>query len=48
LVTINVNVRFPPDVHGEIARMGVEDGRSLNNEVIAVLREFIARRRKRR
>ena len=47
LETVNINVRFPPDVHGEMVKLATEDGRSLNNEVIAVLREFIARRRKR-
>jgi hypothetical protein len=42
--TINLNVRFPPDVIEAMRRLARQDARSLNSEVIWALRNYIARR----
>lgn len=42
---MTVNVRFPDDLHREIAAMAEADDRSLNGEIVHAVRQFIAARR---
>jgi hypothetical protein len=42
--TVNINIRFPPEVVEVMKRLAREDTRSLNGEVIWALRAFIVQR----
>ena len=39
-----MTLRLPDDVHADLMRAASEDDRSLNKEVIAILREVLATR----
>jgi hypothetical protein len=42
------SVRFPPDVLETVKQLAKEDGRSINSEIIWLLKERIDQRRKQR
>jgi len=42
--TVNINIRFPPEVVEVMKRLAREDTRSLNGEIIWALRAFIVQR----
>lgn len=41
-----ITIRIPPDLHEHLARLAEQDTRSLNGEIVALLREAIAKREK--
>lgn len=44
--TININVRFPPELAAQIKQAAQEEGRSINSEILWALRDYLARRRR--
>lgn len=40
-----VTIRIPDELHQELVKLSEQDTRSLNGEIIALLREAIARRK---
>jgi hypothetical protein len=40
-----VTIRIPDELHQELVKLSEQDTRSLNGEIIALLREVIARRK---
>lgn len=39
-----ITIRIPPDLHAQLVKLSAQDIRSLNSEIIALLREAIERR----
>jgi len=39
---VNFNLRLPEDINDEIVRIAKEEGRSKNNQIVQVLKEFIS------
>jgi predicted HicB family RNase H-like nuclease len=44
--TININVRFPPDLAAQLKQAAQEEGRSMNSELLWALRDYLARRQR--
>lgn len=40
-----ITIRIPPDLHESLIRLAEQDTRSLNGEIIALLREAIVNRK---
>jgi predicted transcriptional regulator len=43
--SVTVNVRFPNDLHQEIAALAEAEDRSLNGEIVHAVRQYVAGRR---
>lgn len=42
----HINMRFPTDLVEELRRSARENGRSLHGEILWILREYVARRKR--
>ena len=44
--TVNINVRFPPELAAQLKQVAREEGRSINSEILWALRDYFARRQR--
>jgi hypothetical protein len=44
--TVNINVRFPPELAAQIKQTAKEEGRSINSEILWAVRDYLARYRR--
>jgi Arc-like DNA binding domain len=43
---VHINVRFPVELIEELRRIACEDGRSLHGEILWILRDYVAQRKR--
>ena len=43
---VSINVRFPPELAAQVKALAQEENRSINGEILWVLREYLARRQR--
>jgi len=43
---VSINVRFPPELAAQVKQLAAEENRSINGEILWVLRDYLARRQR--
>jgi hypothetical protein len=46
--TVNINLRLPPELAAQVKQASQEEGRSINSEILWALRDYLARRQRKR